>query len=247
MGALACLKAGGMKTCTRCKTSKPPDDYGKHGRSKDGLQPWCQPCRAEQRAETKDQRSAYQREFAKGYTVTSPCEVCGAPFEARIRTPRVRTCPLPECRATIRPSRILGTRRELAERRMERAREGIRTKRLWVAGGCSECGSQFVGQTRSYNTLCSKRCASRVKDAKRRARKRQAGYEPVSRIAVLRRDNFTCYLCGVTLTAWDSATGWVPTMATLDHVIPLAKGGAHSMDNLRACCAGCNSAKSDTL
>jgi len=32
-------------------------------------------------------------------------------------------------------------------------------------------------------------------------------------------------------------------VATVDHVIPLSKGGTNSIDNMVACCTGCNTAK----
>lgn len=35
-----------MKTCTKCKASKPVDQFGKQARSRDGLYPHCRDCRA---------------------------------------------------------------------------------------------------------------------------------------------------------------------------------------------------------
>lgn len=36
-------------------------------------------------------------------------------------------------------------------------------------------------------------------------------------------------------------------MATLDHVVPLAKGGSHAPENLRFLCCKCNDLKSESL
>lgn len=69
-------------------------------------------------------------------------------------------------------------------------------------------------------------------DQKRRARKRAAPYELVNRQSIIERDNSTCYLwCGRKL---------LPNEITLDHVIPLARGGTHTADNLRVACGPCN-------
>ncbi|MFF1597681.1 HNH endonuclease [Streptomyces mirabilis] len=50
----------------------------------------------------------------------------------------------------------------------------------------------------------------------------------------------------------DRCPGWgtVPHTATdltVDHVIPLAKGGTHDRANLRVLCRSCNSRKRDSL
>ncbi len=56
----------------------------------------------------------------------------------------------------------------------------------------------------------------------------------LSRKNVLRRDGYQCQYCGKT-----------ETNLTVDHVIPKAKGGAESWDNLVAACVHCNNKKGD--
>jgi 5-methylcytosine-specific restriction endonuclease McrA len=36
-------------------------------------------------------------------------------------------------------------------------------------------------------------------------------------------------------------------MATVDHIVPLSKGGLHVEDNVQLACMACNASKSDTL
>jgi 5-methylcytosine-specific restriction endonuclease McrA len=55
----------------------------------------------------------------------------------------------------------------------------------------------------------------------------------VNRREVLRRDHHACQYCGST------------RHLTLDHVIPLSKGGKHSWDNVVTACERCNQSKSD--
>ena len=57
------------------------------------------------------------------------------------------------------------------------------------------------------------------------------------RYNVLKRDNFTCVLCGV--SSKDGAKLHV------DHIIPIAKGGKTVMSNLQTLCDRCNIGKSD--
>jgi 5-methylcytosine-specific restriction endonuclease McrA len=56
----------------------------------------------------------------------------------------------------------------------------------------------------------------------------------LSRKNILRRDGHRCQYCGKT-----------ETMLTVDHVIPKAKGGTDSWENLVAACVHCNNKKGD--
>lgn len=71
-----------------------------------------------------------------------------------------------------------------------------------------------------------------------RARLLGAYHEPVDRTAIIDRDGGICYLCGNTPTGWQ---------LTLDHVIPLVRGGSHTPDNLRVACRSCNARKKQRL
>ena len=54
------------------------------------------------------------------------------------------------------------------------------------------------------------------------------------------RDGFKCYICKIHLPFKDRRV-------TFDHVIPLARGGFSTFDNLRICCQECNNKKGDLL
>jgi 5-methylcytosine-specific restriction endonuclease McrA len=61
---------------------------------------------------------------------------------------------------------------------------------------------------------------------------------PFTKREIIRRDypdgKIFCYLCGESLTE---------DAATIDHVLPLALGGAHCANNVKIACKSCNSAK----
>ena len=60
--------------------------------------------------------------------------------------------------------------------------------------------------------------------------------EMIDRAAIIARDKGKCYLCGKEPKGWH---------LTLDHMVPLSRGGDHTPENLRVCCRKCNNAKSD--
>lgn len=78
----------------------------------------------------------------------------------------------------------------------------------------------------------------------RRAREANApGDHDVDGRLVLERDSWVCRLCGEGIDR--DAIAPAPWSASIDHVIPLARGGEHSMANVQAAHYWCNSVKSD--
>ncbi len=61
------------------------------------------------------------------------------------------------------------------------------------------------------------------------------------------RDNFTCQQCGFHQMREDKP--WLPDMSNLecDHIVPLARGGETTMDNLQTLCRECNRRKGISL
>ena len=57
---------------------------------------------------------------------------------------------------------------------------------------------------------------------------------PLTRAALMRRDNYKCAYCG-------------RRAETIDHVIPRSRGGAHVWENCVASCTRCNHRKADRL
>jgi 5-methylcytosine-specific restriction endonuclease McrA len=74
---------------------------------------------------------------------------------------------------------------------------------------------------------------------RRRARKKVATVrDPFTNLEVFERDGWVCYLCE---TSVDRTLGYPdPLSASLDHEIPLEKGGEHSWENCRLAHFSCN-------
>lgn len=59
---------------------------------------------------------------------------------------------------------------------------------------------------------------------------------PFTKAEIIKRDGLNCYICDILLT---------PKQVTIDHFIPLSKGGFHCPSNARIACLKCNQEKSD--
>lgn len=80
---------------------------------------------------------------------------------------------------------------------------------------------------------------------RRRARQRQAPAELVMLADLLIEQAYACYLCGLPINPEPKYPD-APS-ASVDHVIPLSRGGSGLRENLRAAHLGCNVAKGDRL
>lgn len=129
---------------------------------------------------------------------------------------------------------------------------------------CTRCNSRFPvfndhDCKRLYCESCKGELArekSRLKAKKsgthrRRAKKFNVPSETVDRIQVFQRDEYKCWICGKkTLSDFALSEGSNcphPDSPTLDHVIPLSKGGPHSYSNTKCACFLCNCLKRDKL
>lgn len=97
-----------------------------------------------------------------------------------------------------------------------------------------KCEGFFPYDTDDFmnDPLCKK---DNTKKKLQKMKRRQ--YTAYERELVYRKGECKCYICGKDLLLSDM---------TLDHVVPLAKGGADCLDNLMPCCRECNTWKADS-
>jgi 5-methylcytosine-specific restriction endonuclease McrA len=138
------------------------------------------------------------------------------------------------------------TRRRRAERKLAVAAAGAQGAGMWCAGRCAECGDRFARRCSTKPTaFCSSRCRQLAAAAHRRALERGVDGRNVSRLAIYERDNWICHICGDPV----DRDAKVPELEApvLDHVIPIARGGPHTEDNLKTAHFYCNSVKRDLV
>lgn len=112
---------------------------------------------------------------------------------------------------------------------------------------CASCGKEFVTNVRSYtccSASCSKRLANYNRDIKRRLLVSSGRYDrDITLERIYERDGGVCYLCNknvdLELDSLDNYYG------SVDHVIPVARKGTHTWDNVKLAHRICNIRKSD--
>lgn len=89
------------------------------------------------------------------------------------------------------------------------------------------------------------RIGDRVRRATRRARKKTQADGTLSNADLARMISGAkvCMWCGVAVTL-PVHKRYEPTMATIEHIVPLCQGGLHSKENVGIACAKCNYSRS---
>lgn len=233
--AIANAKAKQAKTIT--KTDKEVADFIEE------KLPWC--------------------EYAGGYTgcdgfVNIRCKRCGTVYQksmVSIRHGKKSVCKV---------CRIADIERAKAEKKSEsekiakekaaarKASLDEKLSRRYVKV-CKYCGNTF--ETRSVHIVyCSADCRRKYTNTKKDRRIAPDKYidKDIMLASLYKRDDGICYLCGGKCNYEDYVVrdgtvicgDWYPS---IDHVIPIAKGGEHSWKNVRLAHRKCNTLKRDAV
>ena len=112
---------------------------------------------------------------------------------------------------------------------------------------CKNCGEWFDQRNTNHTQFCSDRCARKVAN-KRHDKRIYRNGKPDLSITLTKlyaRDGGVCQICGRHIDFdCDSNDDRYPS---IDHIIPLSKGGLHTWDNVQLACRVCNYQKSDTI
>lgn len=142
-------------------------------------------------------------------------------------------------------------------RRLKRMyRKAAESLRPCKVCGC-RCGERFCSDTcRKVNAgmVAANERESRKryrkaagKHFKQRAKRYGVEYVRFPKTLVFERDNYICQLCKTPVleaAKYRKSDGKIHMRSpTIDHIIPLSKGGPHTPDNCQTACFGCNSKK----
>lgn len=118
---------------------------------------------------------------------------------------------------------------------------------------CKSCGLIMCGRSRAnWCDDCRRKHENKNKDISRRIKIKNACVDTdIDLDSLLRRDGYVCHICGGLCDKNDFITKNGAKIAgnnypSIDHVVPLAKGGLHSWDNIKVAHRICNSLKGDS-
>ena len=153
--------------------------------------------------------------------------------------------------------KIVGEQRKqrLARLEIEKARKKLRDEKE-LTRPCVECGTPFYNPhplTLTCSPLCSKRRKNRIKQLRNSKRLNEHNIvdKDITVQKLFNKYDGICYLCGKECDFNDKVIteeGYTivgKTYPSIEHVIPISKGGMHSWDNVKLAHHYCNALKSD--
>ena len=121
---------------------------------------------------------------------------------------------------------------------------------------CKECGEKFNARN-IRQIYCSDKCSSkhenRIREINRRHRLRENGKInwDISLDKLIKRDKNICHICGGKCSKKDyrvdNKGSFIAgnSYPSIDHLLPVSKGGTHTWDNVKLAHMYCNSIKND--
>lgn len=197
-----------------------------------------------------------------------PCPICGEMFSLAVERAcggyAKRSMCSVECRAVkkrredrLRESAKRGTAEGRAyyeayrdaEKFAENSRRMRSGRRILGQTVCLYCGDVFEHPSGVHRQTCASiECTKqqgRDSTNRRLAMKAGATLERFTHQEVFERDKWCCQLCGIEVPK--DAAPRSPMSASLDHRMPLSRGGAHSLANCQLAHLVCNLRKSNKL
>jgi 5-methylcytosine-specific restriction endonuclease McrA len=245
-----------VKQCSMCGETKPPDQFSKYYRTKDGLQSRCKPCQ-------KSSYEAYRTECGtRNIPPTKTCSVCGitkSSDEFHKSTgrpdglhPKCKMCRNPQEKnwRDVHPKNVQTRNRKWRSAHVDQARAAtrkhyaknrpsmlLRAKAYALAHPDKQQASTQRRMANGYFRKWRLANPGKVRDYARRYRalKRNSPgeftEEQFRRLCAFYGN--VCVKCGL---------GGV---LEPDHVVPISKGGSNDIGNIQPLCRNCNRTKSD--
>lgn len=129
-------------------------------------------------------------------------------------------------------------------------REYVKSRNLKFARDAGVCSNECYKKKQNKSVRASHKRRGVQDNHRHRARKYGCAYDPtVTLKRLIARDGLRCAICGEMCDpndrSWSKYCG--PASPTMDHIIPMAKGGGHVWENVQVAHMICNSLKRDSL
>lgn len=230
-----------QKRCAVCGRERPLGDFCSKGRNR----PKSEVCKECHTRRARERRLGLPPRMRYSDPLFRTCALCAilkpiSEFPAARHSRHLLTCY--EC---VFPAAPWPDQRECSRCHVVKPISAFSNSGRNPKAWCKECGrlnKQAWSHANGLRALAYSRQRRithphefRASRDKRYALTRGAGMAKlVRRAEIIARDQGVCYICG------DKPTGF---NLTLDHIVPVSKGGTHTPDNLRVACRSCNSRK----
>jgi hypothetical protein len=205
--------------CSKCKALKSEDNFYF---SKGKVNGWCKEC--------------FRQDHRKKYT------------PSKGQTDDVRKCR--ECKKEYAPKQR--TESFFCSRNCKDKNRSKRDKAKLIDSKfdriCIGCGKIIPRTARVDKKWCSEECASKVRGHTMNVTRRIKTTEPLGafyRIDIYNRDKWICQICKMPVEK--NLTFPNPKCASLDHIIPLSRGGTHESGNVQLVHLSCNTSKGNRV
>lgn len=228
---------------------------------------WGDEAEREQKAAKQVEERLPQFEYVGGFTGSNGfadirCKKCGHVQRRSMVSIRHGYATCDVCRANQVIARKEEKARDAEEKREQRQKESAarkaaemqakEEKRAEREHPCAVCGNITTNQY-----CCSKECSNKrvnqIKEVRRRRKLSEAKVDKgITLQKLYRRDKGVCYICGGRCEWEDKTDKGTATVCgdnypSIDHVIPLARGGTHEWGNVRLAHRRCNTIKRDKI
>ena len=232
------------KVCYKCKNNLSINNFHKQSRSTDGLGNVCKNCKRIQDKEYREQNKEKIDLKSKEYRKNNKEKIALKDKKYSEQNKEVISKKRKEYRER--------NKEQLAERRKQKyhsaSEEEIALRKKKKKDYLKNAPEHVKQRKREYDKkyFASERGKNVLKNSlhKRRAQMLSSCDNTITLDALenlVKEQNYTCKWCNKPLNYE------LPKQIHLDHIIPLAKGGIHSIDNVCWSCASCNFKKSSKL
>ena len=216
-----------MAICSKCKVEKEASEFNKDSRAKSGLYSCCKQCTAEYRKKNREKIKARNKKYREKNS-QSIKEYQAKYYQENKDNPDFR-----EARATAEQryrQRHSEALREKSKRHYSSNPEYYRQKNAQWYRNNFESAARRNKQWHIDNAERARNIANR-----RRARINHNGIFAISEKDLRAIYSSPCFNCGANENI------------EADHIIPISKGGRHSIGNLMPLCKSCNCSKKAKL
>lgn len=235
-----------MKRCSKCKTEKPLDDFSNNRAARDGKNNWCKQCFNSWKHDKYEELAGRPRKKTAPKSLRQGFKICSLCFLEKpltefsknssmrdMKNPYCKTCDKEyrsNRRTTIPRIKELEKAKRQTQEHKQKKRDRYRLNML---------NPEFADKKRKQNSAWSKANRDKInprhrKDAiirNKRSRNAPGNFTKEEFDDLCESVGGICLCCGK------------KSKLTVDHVVPLSRGGSNDISNIQPLCASCNSKK----